>query len=94
MQTATQAAVARSICERALVADVPSHASTGVRNQKIDKAAIRKSAKRTEIRPRPGCHHGAGHQRDQQHSHAPCSRGTTIAFSLEFCKLIAGTTMQ
>src|ERR1019366_3749621 len=87
MATEALATADRSDGDWALMADVPSHASTGVRSQKSDSAAARKSASATKLTPARVDTTAPVTKGTSNIPHAPCSRGTIIAFSLEFRKM-------
>src|ERR1019366_9586446 len=77
----------RSDGDWALLADVPSHASTGVRSQKSDSAATRKIASAAKSMLDRTATTAPVTNGTSNMPHAPCSRGMIIAFSLQFCTL-------
>ena len=80
MPRTARATIARSDLVCALMADVPSHASTGVRNQNSDIAATMKSVSAPPLFPARTATIAPVASGTSIMPHAPCSRGTDHGF--------------
>ena len=76
------------------MAEVPSHASTGVRNQKSANAAITNKVNDRTLIPDLAATTAPVARGTRSIPHAPCSRGTTIALSLGLSIVLASVAMS